>query len=58
MQELMNRDGIGCSQNLVVETTLGHINLIDLSEITDRPPDFNDLAFQICYENYLRNWKS
>ena len=54
----MNRDGIGCSQNLVVETTLGHINLIDLSEITDCRPENNDLAFQICYENYLRNWKN
>ena len=35
MQESMDRDGIGCSQNLVLDTTLGRIKLSDLGEMTD-----------------------
>ena len=38
MQESMNRDGIGCSQNLVLDTTLVRIKLIDVGEMTDCRP--------------------
>ena len=38
MQESMDRDRIGCSQNLVLDTTLGRIKLSDLGEMTDCRP--------------------
>ena len=47
MQESMDRDGIGCSQNLVLDITLGRIKLSDLGEMTDcRPKNMRSFETQ------------
>ena len=54
MQESMNRDGIGCSQNLVLDTTLDRIKLTDLGEMTDcRPENMRSFSVTIIQNQYV-----
>ena len=56
MQESMNRDGIGCSQNLVLDTPLERIKLTDLGEMTDcRPENMRTFLLKLLKLTKLRS---